>query len=60
MLLYLTIPMTVGLSFLAKPVWTIFYGVNNWGPIVFSYSIFVALFLSLFTTIYLCFNQQQI
>lgn len=51
MLLYLTIPMTVGLSFLAKPVWTIFYGVNNWGPIVFSYSIFVALFLSLFTTI---------
>ncbi|MDD4035722.1 MAG: polysaccharide biosynthesis protein [Bacilli bacterium] len=50
-LLYLTIPMTVGLSFLAKPIWTIFYGSNKWGPIVFSYSIFTALFLALFTTI---------
>ena len=26
MLLYLAIPMTLGLSFLSKPVWEIFYG----------------------------------
>ncbi len=49
-LLFLTIPMTVGLSFLAEPVWMVFYGPSKYGPSVLSYYVFVALVTSLFTT----------
>ena len=42
--------MTVGLSLLTKPIWMIFYGYNELGFHTFSFSIFVALFLSLFST----------
>lgn len=50
MLLYVTLPMTIGLSFLAKPVFYAFYGSSVWGAKVFCLSIFVALAISLFTT----------
>ena len=50
MLLYVTMPMAVGLSILAKPVFYAFYGASNWGPKVFCLSIFVALFRCMFTT----------
>lgn len=50
MLLYVTMPMAVGLSILAKPVFYAFYGASNWGPKVFCFSIFVALFRCMFTT----------
>ena len=49
-LLLFTVPMTVGLSILAKPVWMVFYGPSKFGSPVFSYFIFVALFMSLYTT----------
>lgn len=49
MLLFLTIPMTLGISFLAKPIWTLFYGNSQYGPSVLSYYIFVGLFVGLFT-----------
>lgn len=48
-LLFFTIPMTFGLSVLAKPVWTIFYGVSEFGPSVYQYYVFVALVTTLFT-----------
>lgn len=47
--IYVTIPMAVGLSLLATPVWNIFYGVSEYGPKVFCFSIFVAVFSSLST-----------
>lgn len=50
-ILYITIPMAVGLSLLADPVWTIFYGSSYYGPKVFRVSIFVAVFGSLFTNV---------
>lgn len=50
MLLYVTMPMAVGLSILAKPVFYAFYGASNWGPKVFCFTIFVALFRCMFTT----------
>lgn len=50
MLMFLTIPMTVGLSFLAKPVYTVFYGASTYGPSVLTFYIFVALITCLFTT----------
>ena len=42
-LLYITIPMTFGLSFLSVPVWNSFYGPSTYGPVVFKFSILVAL-----------------
>lgn len=50
MLLYVTMPMAIGLSILAKPVFYTFYGNSIWGPKVFCFSIFVALFRCMFTT----------
>ena len=50
-LLYLTIPMTFGISFLAKPIWLLFYGESLYGSSVLSYYIFVGFFISLFTSL---------
>ena len=49
MLLFLTIPMTLGISFLAKPIWMLFYGDSFYGPSVLSFYIFTGLFGGLFT-----------
>ena len=48
-LLFFTLPMTFGLSVLAKPVWTVFYGVSEFGSSVYQYYVFVALATTLFT-----------
>lgn len=48
--LFFVIPMTVGLSILAEPVWVIFYGLSKYGPLAYSFLVFVALATSLFTT----------
>lgn len=52
MVLYFVLPMVVGLSLLAEPVWCIFYGKSQLGVSVFSYSIFTAIFYSLFLNIH--------
>lgn len=49
-LILFILPMTVGLGLLAKPVWMVFYGPSKFGPSVFSYFIYVSLFMSLYTT----------
>lgn len=51
-ILYFVLPMVAGLSFLAEPVWYLFYGKSDLGIHVFSYSIFTALFYSLFLNIH--------
>ncbi len=48
--LFFTVPMTVGLSILAKPVWMIFYGASKYGPLTYQYLVFVALATALFTS----------
>ena len=48
-ILVLAVPMTVGLSILAKPVWTIFYGDSTFGPLTYQYLVFVALATAIFT-----------
>jgi O-antigen/teichoic acid export membrane protein len=50
-LLYLTVPMTFGISFLAKPIWILFYGDSMYGSSVLSYYIFVGFFIGLFTSL---------
>lgn len=52
MVLYFVMPMVLGLSFLAEPVWYLFYGKSLLGVKVFSYSIFTAIFYSLFLNIH--------
>lgn len=47
-ILIISIPMTIALSIMAKPVWTAFYGVSTLGPIIFCVSIFTALFANLY------------
>jgi len=52
-LLFVTIPMVVGLSYLAYPVWNVFYGLSEYGPKMFMVSVFISLstvLLSLTTT----------
>ncbi len=48
MIFVISIPMTVALSILATPVWTAFYGVSTYGPIIFRVSIYIALFSNLY------------
>ncbi|MDD6879312.1 MAG: polysaccharide biosynthesis protein [bacterium] len=48
--LFFAVPMSVGLSYLAKPVWTIFYGISKYGPLTYQYYVFVALATALFTS----------
>lgn len=43
----ITIPMAIGLSFLAEPVYTIFYGESLYGSIVLRYLSFVSVFASI-------------
>lgn len=50
-LFVIILPMVVGLSILSSPVWTLFYGYNELGISVFSFSIFTALFVSIFTNV---------
>jgi len=48
-LIFVVLPMTVGLSLIATPVWTVFFGSDSaLGPLVFSYSIFTSFTLSIF------------
>lgn len=50
-LVFLTIPMTLGISFLAKSIWTLFYGTSLYGPSVLSFYIFLGFIIGLFTCV---------
>ena len=50
-LLYFAIPMTIGISFLSKAIWILFYGNSLYGSSVLSFYIFSGLVVSLFTLI---------
>lgn len=51
MLLFLAVPMTIGISFLSKSIWILFYGDSSFGPSVLGYYIFSGFFIALFTAI---------
>lgn len=42
-LLFIIIPMTLGLSLLAKPIWTVFYGYSALSSQIFAYYIMIAI-----------------
>lgn len=41
--LLVIVPMTIFLSLLVKPVWTLFYGTSHYGPLVYKYFVYTAL-----------------
>ena len=46
---FITTPMCIGISLLATPIWTIFYGYNPLGSTILAFCIFSPLFSNLFT-----------
>lgn len=51
LLFFLTIPMSLGISFLAKPVWTVFYGYDKLCIDIFNIIIIQIIVYGLYTTI---------
>ena len=49
--LLVIVPMTIFLSLLVTPVWTLFYGTSYYGPIVYRYFVYTALFGGVYTII---------
>ena len=49
--LFIMVPCTLFLSFLAEPVWTLFYGESYYGPIVYKVFVFSALFGGLYSIV---------
>lgn len=49
--LLVIVPMTIFLSLLVNPVWTLFYGTSYYGPIVYKYFVYTALFGGVYTII---------
>lgn len=48
LILVICLPMCVGLSLLSKSVWSVFYGYNEIGALIFAMQILVSLFYNLF------------
>lgn len=49
-LLFFAVPMTLGISFLSKYIWMVFYGESVYGPSVLAYFVFVGFMIGLFTS----------
>lgn len=49
--LLVIVPMTIFLSLLVDPVWTLFYGSSYYGPLVYKYFVYTALFGGFYTII---------
>ena len=47
--LFLMMPMTLGITILAQPLWNLFYGSSVYGPHLLGYFIFTGLFSGVFT-----------
>ena len=50
LILFISIPMAVGISLLSKSIWTIFYGYSHIGSRILSLSVFAGLLLNLYMT----------
>lgn len=48
-ILFISIPCTIGISLLSTSIWSIFYGYNPNGSIILAVNIFTALFLNIYT-----------
>ena len=48
MILFISLPMAIGLSMLSNPVWSIFYGASNVGSTILKLSVFSAVSLNIY------------
>lgn len=48
MIIFISLPMSIGLSILSRPVWTMFYGANDIGSTILKLTAFSALFGNLY------------
>ena len=48
MILFVSVPMALGLSMLASSVWSVFYGVNETGAMILNLSVMVAITINLY------------
>lgn len=46
--LFISMPAAIGLSFLAEPVWTLFYGPSTLGPVIFKLSILTSILCNVY------------
>ena len=46
--LFVSMPCAIGLSFLAGPVWNVFYGPSDLGPMIFRFSILTSMFCNVY------------
>ena len=53
--LVISIPMSIGISILSKPVYTVFYGESIYGPLILKVVVFASLIANLNTVINMCF-----
>lgn len=51
MIVFISLPLSIGLSILSKSAWTIFYNTNAYGPMILSLMVFSALFGNLYLII---------
>lgn len=49
-LIFVSLPMTIGICLLSNPIWTIFYGNNINGAYILSLNIFTGLFINIYMT----------
>ena len=54
--LLVIVPMTIFMSLLVKPIWTLFYGKSYYGPVVYKFFVYTALFGGIYT---ICVNVLQ-
>ncbi len=47
-IIFTTLPLTIGLALLSKPTYTLFYGQSMYGPVILKYTSFVAFFASIY------------
>ena len=47
--LLVIVPMTLFMSLLVKPIWTLFYGKSYYGPVVYKFFVYTALFGGVYT-----------
>jgi O-antigen/teichoic acid export membrane protein len=48
MIIFISLPLAIGLSMLSKQVWSVFYGVSDIGSTILSVSVFVAVSLNIY------------
>ncbi len=48
-IMYISIPMALGIALLSRPIWMVFYGSgNNYGPIILATSVFTSILFNLY------------